>query len=191
MSKRLAQATAAAALAVVLLSGTGGTMAAWSDSVERGPVTVSSGRLVLDQGATDAVVLRTGQDGTQELPVATPLVPGDVVRVTSTVVVRAEGDALRARLGLDHSALGATVADVRLPVAVSVHSSLASAGEDAWIVTAADDGTAVTAVVEVTVPVTTDGRDPAADRTNWWGERLQHQTLHPGAVRWTLTQETP
>lgn len=192
MGKRLTRGVLAAALAVVLLSGTGATMAAWSDGVELPGVTITAGRLTLEETATSVVVQRRGTDGqVRALEAGAAVVPGDIVRLTSQVTVRAQGDALRARLVLDRSGLGLTHAGVRFPVTEPVVTTdLTAAGRDAWTVTAADDGTTVTATVDLTIPRTTDGRESAANRSNWWGQRLQRETLHPGTFRWTLAQET-
>ena len=191
MSKRLTHGVLAAALAVVLLSGTGATTASWSDAAELPGVTITSGRLSLAQTAMD-VHLVQANGSVRELTADTRIIPGDVVRLTSTVTVTAQGDALRARLALDRSQLGLTYDGVEFPVSEpAVTTELTSAGVDAWTVMPADNGKTATATVDITVPRTTNGEQPAADRSNWWGQRLQNVTLNPGAIRWTLTQETP
>ncbi|QDB79742.1 alternate-type signal peptide domain-containing protein [Georgenia wutianyii] len=168
MPSRLTRAAVAAGLATVLLSGGGTTLAGWNDAEQRDLAAVSAGELSVEPLAAATVVLRPGT--TQPLPAGTALVPGDVVRVTSTVRVAASGDLLTGRLALDTTALrglgGATVI---------VTTPLPGAGPHRWTVTPEHDGARTTAVVELTVPAGLP----------------QHTTLDAGALRWTLTQEMP
>lgn len=180
MPSRLTRAALAAAVAVVLLSGSGTTLAGWGDAERRDVAVVVAGELSVTAQGTTTVVLRPG--AAAPLPADTPLVPGDVVRLTSTVRVTARGDLLTGTLALDLGGVHGT------PVA-TVATDLPPTGTHRWAVTPDDDGALVTAVVELAVPTTTDGRPAAADRSNWWGSDLQHVTLDPGALRWTITQD--
>lgn len=182
MPNRLTRAALAAVVAAVLLSGSGTTLAGWSDAEGREDAVVSAGELTVTAETADTVVLRPGV--AEPLPADTPLVPGDVVRLTSTVRVTARGELLTGTLALDLTGLRGFGTP-----AVSIATDLSSSGTHRWTVTPADDGAPVTAVVELAVPATTDGRAPAADRSNWWGSDLQHVTLDAGALRWTLTQD--
>lgn len=184
MPSRLTRAALAAVVAAVLLSGSGTTLAGWADARQVEGAVVTAGTLTVEPVAASTVVLRPGT--TEHLPASTPLVPGDTVRITSTVSVRAAGELLTGTLALDLDALQGMGG----PTA-SVTTDLPAAGTHRWTVTPEHDGAQATAVVELTVPTTTDGRSPAADRSNWWGQDLQHTTIEPGAIRWSLTQEMP
>jgi alternate signal-mediated exported protein len=179
---RLTRAALAAVLAAVLLSGSGTTLASWSDAEHRTETAIHAGALAVNAVSSSTVVLR----GSQQLPASAPLVPGDVVRTTSTVQVTARGNALSGTL-----ALSTTAAQTFAAPTVTVTSPLPGAGTNRWRVTPAQNGARATAVVDLTVPATRDGRAPAADRSNWWGSSLQNTTLDASAVRWTLTQEMP
>ncbi|MGC5629263.1 alternate-type signal peptide domain-containing protein [Georgenia sp. Z1344] len=188
---RLGRAALAAALAVVLLSGSGGTAASWSDSVTSAGSTISSGRLEVEAVSSSVLVTRPGSP--TPTPLATTAVqPGDTITLTSTVRVRTAGDALDARLALDASAATLVVGGVDLSAGahVGTSSSLPSAGTHSFAVTGSDDGATATATVAWTIPATTDGRPRAADRSNWWGTRLQNQSVAPGGLRWTLVQQS-
>jgi len=179
---RLSRAALAAVMAAVLLSGSGTTLAGWNDAERRESAVVTAGQLAVEPVASSTVVVRAGSP----LAADTPLVPGDVVRQTSTVTVSARGELLTGTLALDLSGLDGLGAP-----AVAVTTALPAADTNRWTVTPAHSGARVTAVVSLTVPTTTDGRAPAADRSNWWGEGMQRTTLDAGAIRWTLTQEMP
>ncbi|MGC5614957.1 alternate-type signal peptide domain-containing protein [Georgenia sp. Z1491] len=187
---RLGRAAIAAALGVVLLSGSGGTAASWTDSVTSAGATIESGPLEVEAVSQSVVVARPGS------PTATPLAstrvnPGDTITMTSTVRVHAAGDTLGARLELDSAGLVMTVGGVarQWTPRISTTSSLPGAGSHAFRVTETGDGATATATVSWTVPATTDGRARAADRSNWWGSQLQNQTVTPGGLRWTLVQQ--
>ncbi|WP_193311514.1 alternate-type signal peptide domain-containing protein [Georgenia satyanarayanai] len=168
MPNRLTRAALAAVVAAVLLSGSATTLAGWNDAELRDAQVVSAGELTVDPVSASTVVLRPGTS--QPLPASTPLVPGDVVRLTSTVTVGAAGDLLTGTLGLQVTGLqGLTRSTPR------VTTTLPAAGTGGWKVTPAADGATVTAVVDLTVPATV----------------AQHTTLDAGAIRWTLTQEMP
>ena len=184
MPNRLTRAALAAVVAAVLLSGSGTTFAAWSDAEHRQGAVVPAGELAVTAAPASTVVLRPGT--AEPMPASTPLVPGDIVRMTSTVSVAATGDLLTGTLDLDLGRLPA----LWQPTA-SVTTELPGTGTHRWTVTPEHDGARATAVVDLTVPVTTDGRAPAADRSNWWGTDMQRTTIDAGAVRWTLTQEMP
>jgi alternate signal-mediated exported protein len=166
--KHLTRAALAAAVAVVLLSGTGTTLAGWNDAEVRQGQVVSAGELTVDAVSASTVVVRPGT--AEPLPASTPLLPGDVVRLSSTVRVNAAGDLLAGTLSRDVTGLqGLTRSAPR------VTTTLAPAGTRGWSVTPAGDGATVAAVVDLTVPA------GVAQRT----------TLDAGAIRWTLTQEMP
>lgn len=184
MPSRLTRAAVAVVVAAVLLSGSGTTLAGWADALHRGDAVVTSGELAVEPVSATTQIVRPGTS--EPLPASTPVLPGDVVRLTSTVRVAASGDLLTGTLGLDLGALRGLGEPT-----VSVTTDLTAAGTNRWAVTPAHDGARTTAVVELTVPRTRDGRAPAADRSNWWGAELQHTTLQPGSIRWTLTQEMP
>jgi len=155
-------------VATVLLSGGGTTLAGWNDAEQRDLAAVSAGELSVEPLAAATVVLRPGTS--QPLPVGTALVPGDVVRVTSTVRVTASGELLTAHLALDTSALRGLGRST-----VTVTTTLPGAGAHRWTVIPEHDGARVTAVVELTVPAGLP----------------QHTTIDVGALRWALTQEMP
>jgi len=168
MPNRLTRAALAAVVAAVLLSGSGTTLAGWVDGAQREHATVSAGTLSVEPVAATTVVLRPG--AAQPLPATTPLVPGDVVRLTSTVQVAAAGDLLTGSLALDVDALRG----LGRP-AVSVTTTLPASGANRWTVTPEHDGGRATAVVAFTVPA------GAAQPTR----------IDAGAIRWSLTQEMP
>ncbi|MGO1583306.1 MAG: alternate-type signal peptide domain-containing protein [Actinomycetaceae bacterium] len=186
---RLGRATLAAALAVVLLSGTGGTAASWLDTATVPSAGITSGRLEIEPVTQSFTVTRPGSGSPFDLGSA-PLHVGDTITMTSTVRVRAAGDALDATLALDTSNLTYSIDQVDLSdlASVSTSSSLPSAGGHAFGVTGDDDGATATATVTWHIPATTDGRAPASDRSNWWGGRLQGQAVDPGHLGWTVRQ---
>lgn len=197
MRNYVGRATLAVLVAIVLLSSGAGTAASWSDSVHREAVTVTTGRLAVEPVSTHVSIWRLVDGGRTEFSADQPLVPGDTVRITSTVQVAATGDALGATLRVDASALTKLAEhDVSSLLTVATDSELqapdherSTGAQRTWTVTEDDDGATATAIVELTFPATTDGRAPAADRSNWWGQELQYLQLQPEPIRWTLIQE--
>ncbi|UNX55353.1 hypothetical protein MF406_03515 [Georgenia sp. TF02-10] len=189
---QLFRALLACLLAVAFLSGTGATAARWYDArtVAAG-AQVHTGQLDLEQGPTTMTVTRPGPDGTTtSFPLGSKaLVVGDTVTITTAATVHARGTTLAATLALDLTGLttapGSAALRTELTRGMTVTSDGApltpSDGQVSWPVTAADDG--ATRTVTITLPLRAD-RDGQA-----WGAELQGQTLTPGALRWTLTQD--
>ncbi len=199
MSRLAARALAAAALAVVLLSGNAGSYALWSDASTVPASRITGGELGLVQLPTSVTLdphigaRVESRDVTGSLT-AERLVPGDVLTFTVPVELELAGDSLTAVLALDTSLMfGADAGSERLAAlareatTVQVHCSCGlhpadtpgSAG--AWVVSAVHDQQVVTATITTTIPAApADGR---------WGTELQGQALRVGTILWTLTQE--
>ncbi|MEE6274206.1 hypothetical protein [Georgenia wangjunii] len=192
---RLLRAAAAGALALVLLSGTSASYALWSDTVAAGSGQIASGALRLEQQPMTITLERPAADGTvtsQDVTTtlsARRLAAGDTVVYRVPVRVVARGDLLTATLALDTTGLVGPGSSTELAAAVRTSTSVALTGAGTPVtgtaasrrITPADDGGTVLATVRLTIPAA-----PAAGQD--WAGRLQQQTLAPGAVRWSLTQ---
>lgn len=178
---RAAGALGAVVVALLLLSGTGTSLAGWNDSTSVGrATTVASGALSTTPVQDQVLVHRGGS----ALPASTPLLPGDVVEVTTSVRLAVRGVA--GELALDAAgaaeafsaggiALGAPSTTVAgLPPGPATVDGLTWRGR----VTGADDGRVVTATVRL--PLAT-GQGAAAQ-----GRRVD---LAARPATWSLVQD--
>jgi hypothetical protein len=179
---RGARVLGAVAVALLLLSGTGATYAGWTDTTEVGrDTTVTSGALRTERVQGDVSVRRGGAT----LPASEPLLPGDVVEITTSVRLTVRGVAGELTLDAAPAADALAAEDVTLGTPSIAVAGLApgpaAASSVTWRgrVTEADDGAFVTATVRL--PLRTD-LTPAAQ-----GRRID---LTAAPVTWDLTQES-
>ncbi len=178
---RAAGALGVVAVALLLLSGTGTSLAGWNDSTSVGrATTVASGALSTTPVQDEVLVHRGGS----ALPASTPLLPGDVVEITTSVRLAVRGVA--GELALDaagaaqaFSAEGITLGAPSTTVA-GLPPGPATVDGVTWRgrVTGADDGRVVTATVRL--PLGT-GQSAAAQ-----GRRVD---LAARPATWSLTQD--
>lgn len=160
MNRSAKGAVAAAAGVVLLLTGQG-TLAFWTDTNPISGGAVNSGHLNI---VTDGVNTGCG-DWTlddDESPASTytvgdPLVPGDVLTRVCAYTVEAEGNHLRATLGISTASFSGTDGDFGGSLVADV-SGIEVDSVPATAITDLDDGKTLTATVTVTF-------DPAADNT--------------------------
>lgn len=169
--------TAAAALALLLLSGTGVSYAGWTDRAQVGGAGLASGALRTDLETT-AVAIQRGAD---VLAPTTPFAPGDAIVVTTAVRLTVSG--VTARLTLDAAQTAAAVEAQGIALdapTVTVTGVDGAAAGATWqgAVTEAHDGGLATATV--TLPVSRTQPATAQGRT-------ADLTLTP--LTWNLTQE--
>lgn len=150
---RRTKALVALAGAALLLIGGRATLAVWTESepVTGGALNAGHLNLVTDGVNTGcgAWTLDTGESAPSTYNAGDPLVPGDVLTKTCSFTIEAEGNHLRAAVGLgaanfsgaDGDFGGALVADV---------SDVSVGGVPATEFTEDNDGDALTAVVTVT-----------------------------------------
>ena len=186
-STRLVRVAAAGAVGIALLSGGGGSYAGWFDTETISGAQVTSGQLRLEQQAMSVTLhrtvngQRTARDVTSTLG-AERLVGGDGLTFTVPVRLVLEGNTLTATLALDASTIAGSGSSAALRDAmvggmtVTIDRELprSDVTPASWVVTPEQhNGAVVTATVAMTVPT---------------GSGVQGQTLTPGAIRWSLTQ---
>jgi hypothetical protein len=179
---RGARELGAVAVALLLLTGTGATYAGWTDSTEVGQDgTLTSGDLRTEPVQGEASVRRGGAT----LPASTPLLPSDVVEITTSVRLTVRG--VTGELTLDatstadsFAAAGVALETPSLTVAGLAPGPATVAGTT-WQgqVTGADDDTLVTATVRL--PVSTGLASAAQGRS---------VDLTATPVTWDLAQES-
>ncbi|WP_164737377.1 alternate-type signal peptide domain-containing protein [Georgenia sp. SYP-B2076] len=183
---RLVRAAVAGVVGLALLSGGGGSYAEWFDTATMGGATVTSGQLLLEQQAMSVTLTRTANGATTSQDVtgglaAQRLIGGDTLTFTVPVKLLVQGDTLTATLTLDTSAIAGHDSSAALRDAmvrgmtVRINQALTPVPGTprSWTVTPAQHNTVVTATITTTVP-TSGG--------------TQGQTLTPGAITWSLTQ---
>ncbi|WP_165362398.1 hypothetical protein [Promicromonospora panici] len=181
-ARREVQLLGAVAVALLLLTGTGTTYAGWTDTTEVGRGhTVTSGDLRIEPVRGEASVRRGGAT----LPTSTPLLPGDVVEITTSVRLAVSGVA--GRLALDATRTADAFADAGVALGTpnltvaGLAPGPAAVDGTTWQgqVTGADDGALVTGTVQL--PVRTDLAPAAQGRS---------VDLTATPVTWDLAQES-
>lgn len=173
---------AAVAVALLLLPGAGVSYAGWTDSTEVGrDATVTSGALSTQNGQSEMSVRRGGET----LPASAPLLPGDVVEITTSVRLAVRGVGGELTLDATHAAdafaaRGVTLGTPSLTVA-GLAPGPATVEATTWggRVTGADDGALVTATVRLAV---------RTDLASTAQGRLVDLTATP--VTWELKQDS-
>ncbi len=179
---RGAGALAAVAVALLLLTGTGATYAGWIDTTQVHPdTTVTSGVLRTELVGSAVSVDRGGAT----MSASAPLLPGDVVVITTSVRLAVRGVAGELTLDATHAADAFAARGVTLGTPSIVVAGLApgpaTADAPTWRggVTEADDGALVTATVRL--PVHTDLASTAQG---------QLVDLAAAPVSWELVQDS-
>ncbi|MFS2279881.1 alternate-type signal peptide domain-containing protein [Microbacterium sp. OR21] len=102
--------TIAASAAVLLLLGTGGSLAYWNSSADLGGQTISAGQLKVEQDAAAPVwkiTHTTGQPTTVTDIAAVKLVPGDTLEYTGKFNITAQGQNLAFSVNLAKGSIAA------------------------------------------------------------------------------------
>ncbi len=206
---RLVRAGLAAALGLAVLSGTGGTSAAWVERVERDPGTIRSGSVTVTPGSAQVELHSrqpTGSRTYASTSTCTPdggftecrvitgtvakeaLIPGDRVVVTERADVSAAGDNLTGTL------------EIRVSPLTSGALSDLSGSATTSTTTTPPKGDPVTGRV-TSFPVSVAGNrgigtytvrsvitTPPSDSGTSWGTRLTGQQLYDGTFDYTFTQ---
>lgn len=203
------RAVVALALAVLVLSGTGGTGASWSQQVERQPGIIRSGGVTLTTGAL-RVELHSQQPmgsrtyaststctpstGYLECRVITTtvdveaLVPGDRVVITQPVTLAVSGTTLSGTLGVSATGLTSAARSAYSGSATVTTTVTSASGQ---VVT----GTSPSLPVSVasgagvgTSTVRTVIDTPPTAPSGVWGTAVQGQSLYGGTYTYTFTQ---
>lgn len=102
--KKASKGAIAAGVGSVLLLGGGGTLAYWSDADVVQGGTFDSGQLRLETDLVNlgcgAWILDSGESGAQNYDPGDKIVPGDVLTRDCSFTVKAEGEHLRATVGI-------------------------------------------------------------------------------------------
>lgn len=206
-ASRLVRALLAAGLALVVLSGTGGTGASWSQSVQLEPGSLQAGNLAV---TTDEarVELHSRQPSSSRTYVSTEactpdtsftecrvitntiddeaLIPGDRVVITQKATLAAKGTNLEGTFAIDtgsltSSATSAFSGSATTTTQVTPPGGNAGTATSFPVVAGADQG-----VGEYTVRsrITTSPTNAGTS----WGTQLQGQRLYDGAYTFTFTQ---
>lgn len=206
---RLARAGLAVALALVVLTGAGGTSASWVERAEREPGTMSAGGVTVS--TTDSrVELHSRQpsgsrtyassstcsadSGFTECRVVTgtiedeALIPGDRVVVTERASVSAEGDnltgTLEVRVGpLTSDELSDLSGSATTTTTTTPPSGSPATGETASFPVSVASGRGI-GTFTVRSVITT----PPSNSGSSWGTGLTGQQLYDGTVQYTFTQ---
>ncbi|WP_435199155.1 SipW-dependent-type signal peptide-containing protein [Janibacter sp. GS2] len=205
---RLGRAALATGLALVVLTGAGGTSAVWSDTAEREPGSLRAGAAAVTKGDSRVEVHSQQPVGSRTFDssaTCTPagasykecrvitstvareaLIPGDRVVITEKVTLTAKGSNLQGTFVIDAGALTSS--------AVSAFSGSAttttritppggSAGTSASFPVSARTQSG-TGTYTIQSAITTPPANGSAD----WGTSLWSQRLYDGAYTFTFTQ---
>lgn len=208
-SARLVRAAAAAALGLVVLTGTGSTSASWVDRVEREPGTITSGGVSTTSEPSRAelhsrqpVGSRTCASSTGCTPDAgftecrvitgtiarEALIPGDRVVVIERATLTATGDNLTGTMQMDARGLtSASLSQLSGSATTSTTTTPPSGGPVTGstatfpVSVASGQGLGTYTVrAAITVPPSRSGTA--------WGSALTSQQLYDGTVSFTFTQ---
>jgi alternate signal-mediated exported protein len=152
MNRTTKGALAAGAAAGLLLGGLG-SLAYWTDSETIGGGAVNSGHLALTTDATNTGCAAWQLDSAEAAPltytVGDPLVPGDVLTRVCNYTIEADGNHLRATLGISTPTLTAGTGSYGSDLVTAVSDTKVN-GSAATSFTEANDGQTLTATVTVT-----------------------------------------
>lgn len=178
----------AGSVALALLLG-GGTFALWYQTEDIGTGTVGSGELSFSVVGSQWTNTRTG---TVIDPNAFLIVPGDTIQLETDITINAQGDNLTATLSVDAADITDTneLGDA-LQTSFTLDPALPSAGTNAFQITPEENGDVFTATVSITFPETTGGDPATPDRSDWWGQQAQNQTVNLDAITFDLAQDDP
>ena len=146
----------AAAAAVALLLGGAGTLAFWSDDEPVDGTPVNAGHLALVTDLTNTGCgswqLDTGESAPTTYVDGDPLVPGDVLTKVCSYTIQAEGNHLRATVGVSAPTLTPGTGDFGSDIVTDVSdvSDVTVDGSPATSFTEVNDGDALVATITVT-----------------------------------------
>lgn len=159
--KKVFRGVLAAGLGTTLLVGGAGTLAYWTEDATIGGGAINAGHLNLVTDLTNtgcgAWTLDNGEDAPGTYTAGDPLVPGDVLSRDCSYTIQAEGNHLRATVGVSAVTFSGAGGDFGGMLDASV-TALEVNGVAASEFTEANNGQALTATVAVTF-------DPAAGNT--------------------------
>ncbi len=151
--KKASKGAVALGAGVVLLLGGGGTLAVWSSTQPISGGNVNAGHLGLVTDGTNTGCGSWQLDSGEAAPLTyspgDPLVPGDVLTRVCDFTIQAEGNHLRATVGISAASFSGTDGDFGGDLVADV-SGIEVNGSPATSFTEADDGQALTATVTVT-----------------------------------------
>lgn len=179
-NRRALKAAAAGALGVALLAGLGTTFAKWYEESSIGDSSLQSGHLNMTVDDAKWIDVKSGEtiDEAQF-----KMVPGDTLLYTATVTPDLVGDNLVATLKVNTT--DTVTGDLANIVEVTTVVGSGTATEQT--VTPADN-TPIDVSVELRFPLTDGGADPAADKSNWWGDRGEDGTVNLSEIKIELDQ---
>lgn len=206
---RLVRAGLAAALGLVVLTGTGGTSASWVERAEREPGTIRSGGVTVTTGSSrvelhsrqpagsrtyGSSAACTPDGGYTECRVITgtlsdeALIPGDRVVVTERATVAADGDNLTGTFEVDVSSLtsgglSAFSGSATTTTTTTPPSGSAETGETVSFPVSVASGQGVGSYTVRSVITT-----PPSNSGSSWGTSLTGQQLYDGTFSYTFTQ---
>lgn len=168
---KLTKGTIAAGVGVVLLLGSGSTLAYWNAQADLGTAQIQSGNLALTANGTPTWQVKHTSGAVTAVPDITALriVPGDQLIYTTNLTVTAQGQNLRFTAALANGAIQPTTAGKAADVALASRLAQAATFTVNGAPTAAinvDSNTAKTYPVVVTVTLTWpfgDTSSPALD----------------------------
>lgn len=172
--KKITKGTIAAGAAVVLLLGTGGTLAYWNSTVNVGePAVITAGNLALAQTAapTWTIVHTSGETTAVADIAAVRIVPGDRLVFSADYAITAQGDNLVFEAGVAEGSIApvdsADAADAQLATRLAQTATFTINGTDGATATiehrsAAENTYPVTIDVNLDWPFGADG-SPTAD----------------------------
>ena len=206
---RLSRAGLAAALGFVVLSGAGGTGAAWVDRVEREPGSLRSGGVTVTPGPTEVRLHSRQPAGSRTYASSAPcaadpgfvecrvitqtraaeaLVPGDRVVLVQRPSVQAVGNNLTGRFTVHagpftSSRLSELSGRASVTTTTTPPAGAAITAPEATFPVSIADGVGI-GQYEVRTVVTTQPSDGATR----WDARLTGERLYEGAFEYSLTQ---
>lgn len=167
--------TIAAGAAVLLLLGTGGSLAYWNSTADLGGQTISAGQLKVEQTSSAWTLQHTTGPAAPVTITDVKIVPGDTLTYTGEFDITAEGQNLAYTVTLANGSIeGATAAaaDVKLAEVLNDSASFAVNGTavNGASVTVDEPGTkSVTVTVTIEWPFG-DSNSPAADNVAQLGK---------------------
>lgn len=196
-------------LALVVLSGAGGTGATWAQQVDRQPATVRSGGVTLTTGAVRVELHSQQPSGSRTYASSTTctpssgyvecrvitstaaseaLVPGDRVVISQPLTLAARGTTLTGTLGVSSTTLTSSARSAFSGSATTVTTVTSPSGQ---VVTGSSTSTPVSVATGAGVGTSTMRTvisTPVTGPTGAWGTALRGQSLYGGSFTYTFTQ---
>lgn len=192
-------------LALILLTGTIGTAARWTNSQQLSPAILAAGKLNLTaKSAPQVLWQRYGTDGTRTISTydgVSPLKPGESLLVKQRVALTIKGSNLKAVLIADPASVArSSSSDLLTEVSSGLKTSvqpdpsfptlLPVAGKNSqWQVGPEHNGAIYTVTLEIPIRKSTNGLDGGnAPAGNWWNQRIQGGSINLGSLALRLEQ---